>query len=191
MEFGVKHCGLCFTSNFHISLILAFRMRRNDNRRNENDLSDEDTVQVKYEMSVDKDLSDELSSTRVATIKDEVFSRSNTPMSTASRIKTSHSSSASTPRAKSENEEPSVKLEDKHINGHDSPEMDSLPPKKGARGSKKVVPRVAPLFNDLPDATDEANSSYQVIESCSYQNKYLGYTEHAMECDCSEEWGKS
>lgn len=163
-------------------------MRRNNSRRND---SDEDTVQVKHEMSIDKDPSDETGSTRVTAIKDELLSRSNTPMSTASRIKTSHSSPASTPRVKSDNEESSFKIEDKPTNGHDSPEMDLLPPKKGARASKKAVPRVAPLFDDLPDSTDEANTSYQVIDSCSYQNKYLGYTEHAMECDCSEEWGKS
>lgn len=166
-------------------------MARKDHRRNETEVSDEDLVKVKHEPVVDKDSFDGSTSTRITTIKDELVSRSNTPISTASKIKTSNSSSASTPRAKSEAEDAPMKVEEETSNGHDSPDMDIIPQKKGARGSKKAVPRVAPLFDDLPDATDEANSSYQVIDACSYQNKYLGYTEHAMECDCSEEWGKS
>lgn len=166
-------------------------MGRKDHRRNGSEISDEESILLKHEMPTDKDLSDEVSSIKVTTIKDELLSRSNTPMSTASRAKVSHSS-ASTPRAtKSESEEPAIKIEEKATNGHKSPHMDVPPSKKGARASKKGVPRVAPLLDDLPDATDEANSSYQVIDSCSYQNKYLGYTEHAMDCDCSEEWGKT
>jgi histone-lysine N-methyltransferase SETD2 len=57
--------------------------------------------------------------------------------------------------------------------------------------SQKVIPRVAPLFDHLPDKTAEATSTFQVMDACIYANKYMGYTEHGMECDCAEEWGKS
>lgn len=153
--------------------------------------SDEDTIEVKNETIIDHDLSEGLSSTRVSTIKDEPLSRSGTPTSMNMKVKASVSSSASTPRAKSEPGEPAVKADEDITNGHDSPRIDLAASRKNSRVSKKVVPRVAPLFDDLPDATDEANESYSVIDACIYQNKYLGYTEHAMECDCSEEWGKS
>lgn len=46
------------------------------------------------------------------------------------------------------------------------------------------------LFDEMPDSTMEARSTFSLMETCTYANKYLGYTEHAMECDCAEEWGK-
>jgi hypothetical protein len=64
------------------------------------------------------------------------------------------------------------------------------PPKLSRSSSQKVIPRPPQLFNHLPDSLDEACSTFDVIEGCIYANKYMGYTEHAMECDCSEEWGK-
>lgn len=57
--------------------------------------------------------------------------------------------------------------------------------------SQKVVARPPPLFLDLPDATEEAKETFVVLPECTYGNKYLGSTEHALECDCSEEWGKT
>lgn len=64
------------------------------------------------------------------------------------------------------------------------------PPKLARISSQKVIARAAPLFDHLPDKTEEATMGFQVMDKCVYANKYLGYTEHAMECDCSEEWGK-
>ena len=64
------------------------------------------------------------------------------------------------------------------------------PPKLARSSSHKVVTRPAPLFNHLPDDTAAAKETFQPMESCTYANKYMGYTEHAMECDCAEEWGK-
>lgn len=64
------------------------------------------------------------------------------------------------------------------------------PPKLARKSSQKVVPRALQLFDDLPDSTEEAKSTFEVIESCTYANKYMGATEHAMDCDCPEEWGK-
>lgn len=65
------------------------------------------------------------------------------------------------------------------------------PPKLARSSSQKVVSRPPQLFLDLPDRTAEAKSTFEVIEACSYGNKWMGYTEHAMECDCAEEWGES
>ena len=63
------------------------------------------------------------------------------------------------------------------------------PPKLTRKSSQKIVPRTPQLFDDLPDSTDEATSTFEVMESCTYANKYMGATEHAMDCDCPEEWG--
>ncbi|KAI9374517.1 hypothetical protein BJX61DRAFT_540761 [Aspergillus egyptiacus] len=62
------------------------------------------------------------------------------------------------------------------------------PPKLARSSSQKVVPRPPQLFSHLPDMTQEAQKTFEVIEACQYANKYMGYTEHAMECDCAEEW---
>ena len=64
------------------------------------------------------------------------------------------------------------------------------PPKLQRSSTQKVPARTPPLFSHLPDRTAEATNMFQVIADCTYSNKNLGYTEHAMECDCSEEWGK-
>lgn len=64
------------------------------------------------------------------------------------------------------------------------------PPKLARSSSQKVVARPPQLFLDSPDCTTEAKSTFEILERCSYANKYMGYTEHAMECDCAEEWGK-
>lgn len=64
------------------------------------------------------------------------------------------------------------------------------PPKLSRSSSQKVVAQPPRLFLHLPDSTAEAQSTFEVMETCTYANKYMGYTEHAMECDCAEEWGK-
>lgn len=63
-------------------------------------------------------------------------------------------------------------------------------PKLARSSLKKILSRPPLLYLDLPDATPEALQSFDVIEDCNYANKYLGTTDHALECDCSEEWGK-
>lgn len=64
-------------------------------------------------------------------------------------------------------------------------------PKLSRKSSQKVISRLAPLFDHLADATDEAISVFQLIKDCIYGSKYMGYSEHdALDCDCSEEWRK-
>ncbi|KAI5310797.1 histone methyltransferase set2, partial [Ascosphaera atra] len=63
------------------------------------------------------------------------------------------------------------------------------PPKLRRSHSTKVTSnRPPPLFDHLPDKTEEAKKTFDVLPDCTYASKYLGYTEHAMDCDCSEEW---
>jgi hypothetical protein len=63
------------------------------------------------------------------------------------------------------------------------------PLKLSRSSSQKVVRGPPQLFSHFPDSTADALATFEQIESCWYANKYMGYTEHAMECDCAEEWG--
>lgn len=64
-------------------------------------------------------------------------------------------------------------------------------PKLSRSTSHKVISKPLQLFSDAPDKTAEATGTFTVIPDCAYAAKYLGYTEHALECDCAEEWGTS
>lgn len=64
-------------------------------------------------------------------------------------------------------------------------------PKLARSTSQKVVSRPPPLYLDHENKTEEAKETFDVIESCTYGNKSMGQTEHALECDCAEEWGMS
>ncbi|KAJ5474867.1 WW/Rsp5/WWP [Penicillium sp. IBT 31633x] len=61
-------------------------------------------------------------------------------------------------------------------------------PKLSRSSSQKVALRPPPLYTHLPDSTQDALATFEQIPGCIYANKYMGYTEHAMECDCAEEW---
>ena len=111
------------------------------------------------------------------------------PLDTAIKS-TSHSPvksryvSQSPPEEKSEHEE--------IIGGEITVKMEpGQPPKLARTSSQKVIARSTPLFDNLPDTTMDAKKTFQVIAQCIYAAKYLGSTEHAMECDCAEEWGKT
>ena len=56
--------------------------------------------------------------------------------------------------------------------------------------SHKVQRLPPPLFTDSPDMTTQSTSTFSILNECVYANKYLGTTEHALECECAEEWGK-
>lgn len=144
---------------------------------------------IKREASDDGNLAHEMSSTSVTAIKQETSaSAHSSPSLSTTRIKPSRSSSSSS-NANSGPDELDVKPKSE-LNGDASPAKVDMG-KKPTRASNKAPPRVAPLFDHLPDATAEATSTFQVIESSTYQNKYLGFTESALECDCSEEWSES
>jgi histone-lysine N-methyltransferase SETD2 len=171
--------------------------------------ADEEAVmEVKREPSVDDELAAELtttSTTRVATIKHEnSASPSASPSLTATKVKTSRSSSTSTSSSNravaSDKHGATAKNESEEANGHHStstspvkpePKEPVKPTKASRAAASKLPPRVAPLLDHLPDATPEATSTFSLLDACTYQNKYLGFSEHALDCDCSEEWGKT
>lgn len=139
---------------------------------------------VKREASVDDNLAQEMGSASVTAIKKEgSASTANSPTLSATHIKHSRSSSSSS-KAKPDLDELDTKPKS-------DPDTEANMARKVSRAAAKAPPRVAPLYDHLPDVTAEATSTFQVIESSTYQNKYLGFTEAALECDCSEEWGKS
>lgn len=166
---------------------------------------DEVAVEVKNEESGDDEPVEELKSGRVAEIKGEgSISPSASPSLNPVRRKTSRSSSSSTSSSNrplaAERDRVTAKKEVHEANGHNStstspvklePKEPSKPAKASRGAASKLPPRVAPLFDHLPDATKEATSSFTVIDFCTYQNKYLGFSEHALDCDCGEEWGES
>jgi histone-lysine N-methyltransferase SETD2 len=63
-------------------------------------------------------------------------------------------------------------------------------PKLARTAAQKVVAKPPPLYLDLPDVSESAKETFVVIPECTYANKSLGTTDRALECDCSEEWGK-
>ena len=64
-------------------------------------------------------------------------------------------------------------------------------PKLSRKSSQKVVQRPPQLYSNLEDKTGEAEGTFDVIRECTYANKYIGTTDHALECECQEEWGMS
>jgi histone-lysine N-methyltransferase SETD2 len=64
-------------------------------------------------------------------------------------------------------------------------------PKLARSSSQKIISRPPPLFTDEPDMYEEATSTFEIIQDCIYAAKWLGSTEHAMDCDCREEFGNT
>lgn len=120
----------------------------------------------------------------------EVNGRSNT----CSPVKGEGKSSTQSSKKRSPSSPSPSMAKDEHeeiLGGEITVKMEPGQPPKLARSStQKVVARSAPLFGHLLDKTVEATSHFQLMSACTYSTKYLGYTEHAMECDCAEEWGK-
>lgn len=65
-------------------------------------------------------------------------------------------------------------------------------PKSSRKTSQKPIKREVKLLDDVPDATEEACSSFKVIPDCLYGSKNMGSTDNdALDCDCKEEWRTS
>lgn len=65
-------------------------------------------------------------------------------------------------------------------------------PKLSRKASSKMAQKPPPLFNDLPDATEESRSHFTAIPACLYASKSMGASEHdTLGCDCSPEFSKS
>lgn len=63
-------------------------------------------------------------------------------------------------------------------------------PKLARTAAKKVVSRPPPIYLDLKDVSEDAKNTFGVMSECTYAKKSLGLTDHALECDCAEEWGE-
>jgi len=112
-------------------------------------------------------------------------SQSSTPAATESR--------SQSPTRQSTSATPKSEAEEAVIGGDITVTVEpGKMPKLSRKHSQKVISRPPPLFDDLPDVTEEAASVFQRIKDCIYGSKYMGSSEHdALDCDCSEEWSKS
>lgn len=86
---------------------------------------------------------------------------------------------------------PAIKDDTETVGGDVTLKLEpGLPPKLSRTTTRKVERRPPSLFIDYEDKTEEAKSTFSILEQCVYANKYMGSTEPALECDCAEEWGK-
>lgn len=69
------------------------------------------------------------------------------------------------------------------------------PPRKSQRAAPRKSARKPPtLFADFPDSTQEATSTFSLIDECIYSTKSIGDSGQdgeVMSCECRTEWGKS
>lgn len=112
-------------------------------------------------------------------LKKELSADANTPITTPGRTPTSDSPVKDDPEMKQETVGGDIVVK----------QEPGQPAKLSRSSSQKIVPRPPQLFSHLPDSTADALATFEQIDACWYANKYMGYTEHAMECDCAEEWG--
>jgi histone-lysine N-methyltransferase SETD2 len=64
-------------------------------------------------------------------------------------------------------------------------------PKLSRKSSQKMARSPPSLFDHLPDATEDACSTFQVINDCLYGSRNMGSSDHdALDCDCAEDWRK-
>ena len=125
-------------------------------------------------------------------IKEEgVMANPNTPRQRSSNS-TPRSPIKSSGRPKSPHEWDMAKSEhEETVGGQVTVKLEpGQPPKLARSSSQKVWSRPAPLFDNYPSRTEESKTKFEVIPTCIYGSKYMGSTEHGMDCDCSEEWGK-
>ncbi|KAM7202118.1 methyltransferase [Naviculisporaceae sp. PSN 640] len=70
-----------------------------------------------------------------------------------------------------------------------TPDNGGSAPKLVRKASHKKVRTAPQMFDHLPDVTEEACRTFQVINDCLYGSRNMGATEHdALDCDCAEEW---
>ncbi|KAK4236395.1 methyltransferase [Achaetomium macrosporum] len=62
-------------------------------------------------------------------------------------------------------------------------------PKLSRKASQKLPTTPPMLFGHLPDATEDACKTFQVISDCLYGSRNMGSSDHdALDCDCAEDW---
>lgn len=130
-------------------------------------------------------------SSRLNGIKEEATPRPDSPQPKSSKS-TPHSPIKSSQTSQSpQNSDMSKSEHEETVGGAVTVKLEpGQPPKLARSSSHKVWSRPAPLFDDSPSKTDEAKTKFEAIPACIYGSKYMGSTEHGMDCDCAEEWGK-
>lgn len=118
-----------------------------------------------------------------------------TPSAIPARLKSSRLKSQSPmPKRESGASSPADSTKEEVVGGDITLKMEPGPGGRALKlsrsASQKVVFRPPPLYLDLPDSTEVAKETFVVLPECTYSNKYIGTTDPALECDCSEEWGK-
>ncbi|CAJ2507019.1 Uu.00g082050.m01.CDS01 [Anthostomella pinea] len=111
-------------------------------------------------------------------------------MSRGATIKQEGDSTATTPTGSKGSRPQSMSPDDQKPRSDSASTPDGAqPPKTLRKTSQKKTSQPAMTFQDLPDATSESCTHFQLIEACLYGSKSLGSTEHdALDCDCNEEW---
>ncbi len=149
---------------------------------------EEGLKEMKIKSSASSD-DETLDTIRVGTIKDEPQTANGTPSTHEPLPK---SASQSPKKLNSAIHSPKMEVsEQEEVVGGDITVIvePGQAPKLSRTASKKVLTRPATLFDHYADSTLEATSTFEILRDCHYMSKYLGSTEPAMECDCSEEWG--
>ena len=66
-----------------------------------------------------------------------------------------------------------------------------IAPKLSRKLSQKMARSTPSLFDHLPNATEDACSTFQVISDCLYGSRNMGSSDHdSLDCDCAEDWRK-
>jgi len=117
--------------------------------------------------------------------------RTHTPTRIPARLKSRSKSQSPVKQQPSDASSPDTDAHEEVLGGEITLKMEpGKAPKLSRTASHKVVSRPPTLYLDLPNSTAEAKETFGVLSECTYANKNIGTTEHALECDCSEEWGK-
>lgn len=104
------------------------------------------------------------------------------------RRSASTSPNQSKPASPSSSMSPGIKAENESAS---TPDTEPAPKLSKKASTTKARPRPPPLFDHLPDATEESTRGFQVISDCLYGSKHMGSSQHdALDCDCSAEWRK-
>ena len=115
------------------------------------------------------------------------------PKSNGPRFKREDMSGSATPNgAKIDSPASSMSLDDAKSAGDSISIMENgTTPKLSRKSSQKMSRSPPPLFDHLPDATQDACSTFQVINDCLYGSRNMGSSDHdALDCDCAEDWRK-
>ncbi|KAJ4289551.1 histone methyltransferase set2 [Kalmusia sp. IMI 367209] len=124
-----------------------------------------------------------------AQVKEEDVGSTPTPVLMPARVKSRSKSQSPVKQLPSGPSTPDADAHEEVLGGEITLKMEpGKAPKLSRTASQKILSRPPLLYRHLPDVTQEAKATFDVLLECTYANKHLGTTEHALECDCSEEW---